>query len=143
MSFRFSIGKKIGTGFGVLILFIIVVFGATFFAVNNGIETFQKNDQTSNELIQVITPSKEKVSRLRLAIKESKQLATQWVSDQSRNDVTAKQDLKNIIMNGNDGFRLFPDSHFAHILHIMSKFKLPCTHTWFLSLQTVYCTWIL
>jgi len=97
MSFRFSIGKKIGTGFGVLILFIIVVFGATFFAVNNGIETFQKNDQTSNELIQVITPSKEKVSRLRLAIKESKQLVTQWVSDQSRNDVTPKTDLKNLI----------------------------------------------
>ena len=97
MSFRFTIGKKIGTGFGVLILFIIVVFGATFIAVNNGIETFQKNDQTSNELIQVITPSKEKVSHLRLAINESKQLAIQWVNDQSRNDVPDKERLKNLI----------------------------------------------
>ena len=54
MSFRFTIGKKIGTGFSVLILFIIVVFGATFLAVNNGISTFQENDLTSTELIELI-----------------------------------------------------------------------------------------
>lgn len=97
MNFRFTIGKKIGTGFGVLILFIIVVFGATFLAVNNGIETFQKNDQTSNELIQVITPSKEQVTRLKILVGESKQLAIQWVNDQSRNDVPDKIRLKNLI----------------------------------------------
>lgn len=96
MSFRFTIGKKIGTGFGVLILFIIVVFGATFLAVNNGIETFQKNDQTSNELIQIITPSKEKVTKLKIQISESKQLAIQWVNDQSRNDVPDKIRFKNL-----------------------------------------------
>lgn len=92
--FRFTIGKKIGTGFGVLIVFIIVVFGATFIAVNNGIETFQKNDQTSNELIQVITPSKEKITKLRLLVNESKQLAIQWVNNQSRNDVPDKKRLQ-------------------------------------------------
>lgn len=97
MSFRFTIGKKIGTGFGVLILFIIVVFGATFVAVNNGIKTFQKNDQTTNELIQVLTPSKERVSNLKLLVNESKQLAIQWVNDQSRNDVPDKLRLKNLI----------------------------------------------
>ncbi len=97
MSFRFNIGKKIGTGFGVLILFIIVVFGATFLAVNNGIETFQENDKTSNELIQVLTPSKEKVTRLKIQVSESKQLAIQWVNDQSRNDVPDKIRLKNLI----------------------------------------------
>ncbi|MBK7131025.1 MAG: SpoIIE family protein phosphatase [Crocinitomicaceae bacterium] len=97
MSFKFTIGKKIGTGFGVLILFIIIVFGATFFAVDNGISTFKKNDQTTNELIQVLTPSKEKVSNLRLSINESKLLAIQWVNDQSRNDVPDKIRLKNLI----------------------------------------------
>lgn len=97
MSFRFTIGKKIGTGFGVLILFIVVVFGATFLAVNNGIETFQKNDQTSNELIQTITPSKEKVTQLRILVNESKQLAIQWVNNQSRSDVPDKLRLKELI----------------------------------------------
>ncbi len=96
-SFKFTIGKKIGTGFSVLILFIIVVFGATFLAVNQGIETFKENDKTSNELIEKITPSKEKIIKLRLLVNESKQLAIQWVNNQSRSDVPDKIRLKNLI----------------------------------------------
>jgi serine phosphatase RsbU (regulator of sigma subunit)/HAMP domain-containing protein len=99
MKIRFTIGKKIGTGFGVLILFIIVVFGATYFAVNNGIQTFQKNDQTSKELIENITPSKEEITNLRLLVNESKQLAIQWVNNQSRNDTPDKEKLKRLILN--------------------------------------------
>ena len=99
MNFRFTIGKKIGTGFGVLILFIIIVFGATFFAVNNGIETFEENDSTSNELIQNITPSKEKIMKLMEQIGETKRLAIQWVNVQSRNDTPDKERLKVLIDN--------------------------------------------
>jgi serine phosphatase RsbU (regulator of sigma subunit) len=97
MSFRFSIGKKIGTGFSVLILFIIVVFGATFLAVNNGISTFQENDLTSTKLIEVITPSKEKVTKLRTLVNESKLLSIQWVEIQSRNDTPDKKRLINLM----------------------------------------------
>ena len=97
MSFRFTIGKKIGTGFGVLILFIIVVFGATFLAVNNGIETFEENDKTSSQLINILTPSKEYVIALKALTTESRQLASQWVSDQSRNDVDHKMRFKKVI----------------------------------------------
>lgn len=97
MNWRFTIGKKIGTGFGVLILFIMVVFGATFLAVNNGISTFQENDNISNELVQVITPSKEAVTKLRLQVKESRQLAIQWVNVQNRNDVPDKIRLVNLM----------------------------------------------
>ncbi|MBD3639036.1 MAG: SpoIIE family protein phosphatase [Crocinitomicaceae bacterium] len=97
MNFRFTIGKKIGTGFGVLILFIIVVFGATYIAVNKGISTFEENDKTSKELIQVLTPSKEKVTKLRILINESKLLAIQWVEHQTRNDVPAKIRLNNLM----------------------------------------------
>lgn len=97
MSFRFTIGGKIATGFGVLILFIIVVFGATFFAVNSGIQTFRENDETSNELIQVLTPSKEKVTKLRILVNESKLLAIQWVDHQGRSDTPDKLRLKNLM----------------------------------------------
>jgi len=97
MKYKFTIGKKIGTGFGVLILFIVIVFGATFFAVNNGIKTFQENHQISNELIQTITPSKEKVTKLKLLIIESEQLAIQWVNNQSVAGVPDKKRLKLII----------------------------------------------
>lgn len=97
MNFKFTIGKKIGTGFGALIVFIIVVFGATFLAVNNGIETFKKNDSISNELIQIITPSKEKVNELRALLAESKTLAIQWVAVQGRNDTPDKVRLATLI----------------------------------------------
>ena len=97
MSFRFTIGKKIGTGFGILILLIFVVFGATFVAVNNGIQTFKKNDKTSNELIHNLTPSKEEVVKLKSLIIESRQLAVQWANDQTRNDVGFKIRLKHLI----------------------------------------------
>lgn len=97
MNFRFTIGKKIGTGFGVLILFIIVVFGATFFAVRKGVVTFQENDETSTELIDVLTPSKEQVTKLRILINESKLLAIQWVDHQGRSDVPDKIRLKHLM----------------------------------------------
>jgi serine phosphatase RsbU (regulator of sigma subunit)/HAMP domain-containing protein len=90
MKFRFTIGKKIGTGFGVLIVFIIVVFGATFLAVNNGISTFQENDKTTSKLIENITPSKEKVTRLRILVNEAKLLAIQWADRVGRNDTPDK-----------------------------------------------------
>lgn len=97
MSFRFTIGKKIGTGFGVLILFIIMVFGGTFLAVHDGIKTFKELDKTSNQLINILTPSKEHVVALKSLTIESRQLASQWISDQSRNDVEHKMRFKEII----------------------------------------------
>jgi serine phosphatase RsbU (regulator of sigma subunit)/HAMP domain-containing protein len=100
MSFRFSIGKKIGTGFGVLIVFIIVVFGATYLAVSSGISTFKENDKTTTKLIDVLTPSKEEVTKLRILINESKLLAIQWVDHQGRNDTPDKIRLENL-MNQN------------------------------------------
>lgn len=97
MRFRFTIGKKIGTGFGILISLIVVVFGATFIAVNNGIATFKETDKTSNKLIHDILPSKEAVSILSTQITESRQLAVQWINDQSRNDVPPKEQFKKLI----------------------------------------------
>ncbi|MFK8037553.1 MAG: SpoIIE family protein phosphatase [Crocinitomicaceae bacterium] len=97
MNFKLTIGRKIGMGFGFLILLIIVVFGATFFSVNKGIDTFQEFNKTSGVLIESITPSKEKISDLRVQVNESKQLAIQWVNVQSRADSKSKIMLKALI----------------------------------------------
>lgn len=97
MNFKLTIGRKIGMGFGFLILLIIVVFGATFLSVNKGIDTFQEFNKTSTVLIESITPSKEKVSYLSTNLNESKQLAIQWVIQQSRNDNGNKLKFKAFI----------------------------------------------
>lgn len=100
MNFKLTIGRKIGMGFGFLILLIIVVFGATYFSVNKGIDTFQEFNKTSKVLIKSITPSKEKISNLSLLVNESKQLAVQWVAQQSGQDNSNKIRLKNFINKG-------------------------------------------
>ncbi len=97
MGFKLTVGRKIGLGFGFLILLIVVVFGATFFAVNDGIKTFEKSNETSSTLIESITPSKEKIAEIRISISESKQLAIQWVNQQSRSDASNKIRLKTFI----------------------------------------------
>ena len=97
MNFKLTIGRKIGMGFGFLILLIIVVFGATYLSVNKGIDTFQEFNKTSTVLIESITPSKEKISHLSLLVNESKQLAVQWVAQQSGQDVSDKIRRRNFI----------------------------------------------
>ena len=97
MNFKLTIGRKIGMGFGFLILLIMVVFGATYLSVNKGIDTFQEFNKTSTVLIKSITPSKEKISELRTYLDESKQLSIQWVIQQSRNDNGNKWRLKALI----------------------------------------------
>ncbi len=97
MNFKLTIGRKIGMGFGFLILLIMVVFGATYLSVNKGIDTFQEFNKTSTVLIKSITPSKEKVAELRTILNESKQLSIQWVIQQSRNDNGNKLKLKALI----------------------------------------------
>ncbi|MFK8045726.1 MAG: SpoIIE family protein phosphatase [Crocinitomicaceae bacterium] len=90
MNFKLTIGRKIGMGFGFLILLIIVVFGATYLSVNEGIDTFQEFNKTSTVLTESITPSKEKISDLKLLVNESKQLAIQWVTQQSMREMPFK-----------------------------------------------------
>jgi serine phosphatase RsbU (regulator of sigma subunit)/CHASE3 domain sensor protein len=97
MNFKLTIGRKIGMGFGFLILLIIVVFGATYLSVTKGIDTFQEFNKTSTILIESITPSKEKIAKLSLQVNESKQLAVQWVAQQSGQETSNKIRLRNFI----------------------------------------------
>ncbi|MFD1551461.1 hypothetical protein DNU06_13335 [Putridiphycobacter roseus] len=99
MKFKLTIGKKIGLGFGILIILIMVVFGATYFAVNKGVNTFEQSKEMNSVLVNVITPSKEKISALRLIIKDSKQYAIQWVSQQTKEEEPFKVQLKSIMQN--------------------------------------------
>lgn len=97
MNLKLTIGRKIGLGFGFLILLIIIVFGSTYFSVNKGIDTFEEFNKTSTVLIESITPSKEKISKLSLLVNESKQLAVQWVARPGGSENPNKLRLVNFI----------------------------------------------
>ncbi|MGE0562074.1 MAG: SpoIIE family protein phosphatase [Flavobacteriales bacterium] len=86
MNFRFTIGKKIGTGFGVLILCVIIVFYTTYQTLNSSIKI---NDDITN----VNNPSVASLEDLRLLVVRSKMLIYNWIYYQSNADHPDKQNL--------------------------------------------------
>ena len=90
MAFRFTIGKKIGTGFGVLLFFIIAVFYTTYSTLNDSIG---KN----NAITTVNNPSIASLEELKLLTVRSKMLIFNWVYIQSQSDHPDKQKLKRLI----------------------------------------------
>ena len=90
MAFRFTIGKKIGTGFGVLLFFIVIVFYITYTTLN---ESTNKNDEITN----VNNPTVASLEELKLLTVRSKMLIFNWAYIQSQSDHPDKQKLTRLI----------------------------------------------
>lgn len=90
MAFRFTIAKKIGTGFGVLLFFIVVVFYTTYTTLN---ESTNINDEITN----VNNPSVASLEELKLLTVRSKMLIFNWVYIQSQSDHPDKEKLNRLI----------------------------------------------
>ena len=76
MKFRFTIGRKIGTGFGVLILLTVVVFILT----NN---ILNKQNNLDKEITKVYEPTIDELNNLREEIIQSRELIVYWGTVQS------------------------------------------------------------
>ncbi|HEV7231097.1 MAG TPA: SpoIIE family protein phosphatase [Bacteroidia bacterium] len=88
MKFRFTIGRKIGLGFAVLILLTLIGFGATLL-------TIKKSSAINNEINQLYTPSVSALQELNLLVVRSKMLIGNWVHTQK--DGEDKDKLKSLI----------------------------------------------
>ncbi|MEQ9353156.1 MAG: SpoIIE family protein phosphatase [Vicingaceae bacterium] len=71
MKFRFTIGKKIGTGFGILILLTLIVFTFTFVIL-------EKSRTINDKLSRVNTPSVKTLQELKFSVLESKLFLETW-----------------------------------------------------------------
>ena len=89
MKIRFTIGKKIGSGFGVLIFFIMLVFYITNTTLNQSRDI---NDKINN----IYNPSVSTLEELKLKIIESKMLIYKWVAFPSESDNPEKKKLNHI-----------------------------------------------
>lgn len=89
MAFRFTIGKKIGAGFGALIFFMIIVFYTTYTTLNSSIEI---NDNIS----EINNPSLASLEELKLLTIRSKMLIFIW-ADTKLTDHPDKDKLKLLI----------------------------------------------
>src|SRR5688572_4813976 len=83
---RFTIGKKIGTGFGVVIFFIIFIFTLTTIYVNTGNETFEESKDLNERITGIETPSLNYIIELNNKISKSKELITKWATLQLKDE---------------------------------------------------------
>lgn len=89
MAFRLTIGKKIGTGFGVLLFFIVIVFYTTY-------QTLSDSIKINDEITSVNNPSVASLEELKLLTVRSKMLIFNWIYFQSHADHPDKEKLNRL-----------------------------------------------
>jgi serine phosphatase RsbU (regulator of sigma subunit)/HAMP domain-containing protein len=90
MKFRFTIGRRIGTGFGVLIVLTLAAFVATNLTLSNG-------RKKTNEVTAVYTPSVSYLKELDLLVVQARMYITNWVYFQSADDEPPKPDMRKLL----------------------------------------------
>ncbi len=90
MKFRFSIGRKIGIGFAILILLTMSAFVVTQLTID---ESRKINDKIND----VYAPSVSKLETFNLMLVRSKMLILKWVYFQCGNEVAEKRELRTLI----------------------------------------------
>lgn len=94
---RFTIGKKIGTGFGVVIFFIILIFSVTIQNVNEGTNIFEESKELNERITNLETPSLNHIIDLNNKIRRSKELITKWATVQLKDEDRDKVDYAILI----------------------------------------------
>lgn len=90
MNFRFTIGRKIGLGFGIVIFLTTIAFLLTNVTLN---DSRKKTDQVT----EVFNPSVSVLKELDNLLNRSKLLITKWYYVQSGNDALDKKALRKIL----------------------------------------------
>ena len=90
MAFRFTIAKKIGTGFGVLLFFIVVVFYTTY-------TTLTDSTNVNDKITNINRPSVASLEELKLMTVRSKMLIFNWAYIPSPSDHPDKRKLTRLI----------------------------------------------
>jgi len=89
---KFTIGKKIGFGFGVVIILTIVAFVFTNI-------TLKDSKKKTDNVVKVVTPSVAALNDFNLLLESSQRLISKWVNVQSVEDEIFKLELKDLIVH--------------------------------------------
>ena len=90
MKFRFTIGRKIGAGFGVLVFLTLIIFILTNI-------TLFRSKHINDQIINLYAPSVAALEDLNQLMIRSKMLITNWVFIQSPDDNLNKDQLRTLI----------------------------------------------
>jgi len=91
MKYRFTIGRRIGLGFAILVSLTVVAFTLTIFTI---IESKNKTET----MVGQVTPSVTELKELNLMLQRSHTNISKWVYNKSMNDMQFRDALKNIIL---------------------------------------------
>ena len=90
MAIKFTIGRKIGTGFGLLLFLTLVAFLLT-------IATVTQSKQRTEAVVGQVTPSVSSLKQFNFLLQKSQTLISKWKYNQTPNDDPSKIELRNLI----------------------------------------------
>jgi serine phosphatase RsbU (regulator of sigma subunit)/HAMP domain-containing protein len=90
MAYRFTIGRRIGLGFTIFILFTMVAFITT-------IVTVRDSKKRTEMVVGQLTPSVAELKELNLILQRAHTDISKWFYNKSFNDLEFRDELKNII----------------------------------------------
>src|SRR6476620_9695211 len=98
MKLRFTIGRKIGLGFGIIIFLTTIAFLLTNVTLN---ESRKKTDQVT----EIYNPSVATLKELDNLLNRSKLLITKWYYVQTGDDATDKKALRTLLKEEYPGLK--------------------------------------
>ena len=94
---RFTVGKKIGLGFGIVLILLLTVFGITFYVVRNAESTLTKSIDNSQRLLEIEQPTVNGLYNLKAHLTVSQSFIIKWVRVPSSPDEKWKVKLLKLI----------------------------------------------
>jgi serine phosphatase RsbU (regulator of sigma subunit) len=90
MAFQFTIGRKLGSGFGILILLTIIAFLLTNYTVN-------ESKKETDEVVHNVIPTVALLEELKSDLQKSHKFITEWKRVTSSSDAPFKKSLRDLI----------------------------------------------
>ena len=87
---RFSVGKKIGLGFGIVLVLLLTVFVITIFVVRDAERTLKKSIETNDKFLNIDQPSVFQLNILKKDLTNAHMFMQQWMLQQSSKDAYFK-----------------------------------------------------
>ena len=80
---RFTVGKKIGAGFSIVVLLLLLVFLITYLEVDHAKDTLSNSIATNEKFLEVDQPSSFSINHLKDELSTTHNYMQKWVNDES------------------------------------------------------------
>ncbi|MDI9340114.1 MAG: SpoIIE family protein phosphatase [Sediminibacterium sp.] len=90
MGFKLTIGRRMGLGFGTIIVLTVVAFLIT-------VKTLRKSKENTDKVVEQVAPSIGELKEFNFLLQRSQTLISKWYLNKSFNDLDFREELKRLI----------------------------------------------